>query len=108
MPRHFPVLRLVVPIAALGVGLSFVVGIVAAVTLLVMGIAGGRPLGGLVNGLAAVAAGVGAAFSLAEALLEIHATIMVPPPGNSPPSPPAAGQAEDSLITPRPRPDDAV
>ncbi|MFM8537839.1 MAG: hypothetical protein ACKOES_07200 [Planctomycetaceae bacterium] len=114
MPRHFPVLRLLVPIAALASGVSLVVGIVAAVTLLVMGIAGGRPLGGLVNGLAAAAAGVGAAFSLAalgeaaEALLEIHATIMVPPPGNSPPSPPAAGHAEDSPITPGPRPDDAV
>ena len=114
MPRHFPVLRLVVPIAALGAGLSFVVGIVAAVTLLVMGIAGGRPLGGLVNGLAAAAAGVAAAFALAalgeaaEVLLEIHATIMAPRPGNDPRWPMAAGPIEDSPITPGPRPDDTV
>lgn len=84
MPRHFPVLRLLVPIAALGAGLSLVVGIVAAVTLLVMGIAGGRPLGGVINGLAAAAAGVAAAFSLAaigeaaEVLLQIAARSEVP------------------------------
>lgn len=81
MPRHFPVLRLLVPIAALASGVSLVAGLVAAVTLLAMGIAGGRPLGGAINGLAAVAAGVAAAFSLAalgeaaEVLLELHASL---------------------------------
>lgn len=84
MPRHFPVLRLVVPIAALGAGLSSVVGIVAAVTLLVIGIVGGRPIGGVINGVAAAAVGLVAAFvaaaigEVAELLLEIHARLEVP------------------------------
>lgn len=112
MPRHFPVLRLVVPIAALASGLSLVVGLVAAVTLLVMGIAGGRLLGGLVNGVAAAAAGAAAAFCLAalgevaEALLAIHAALTGPPASNGPPAPVAAGRADELPMTAGPRPDE--
>ena len=105
MPRHFPVLRLSVLIAALASGLSLVVGLVAAVTLLVMGIAGGRLLGGLVNGLAAAAAGAGAAFCLAalgeaaDVLLDIHAALTGPPPGSGPPAPAAARQGGEAAPT---------
>lgn len=82
MPSRFPILRLLVPIAALGCGLSLLAGVVAAITLFVLGVAAGRTFGGVIDGVAAAAGGVGGAFCLAavgeaaQAVLEIHAELV--------------------------------
>lgn len=84
MPRHFPILRIVVPAAAVATGVSLVSGVVAAVVLVIMGIAGGRVVGGLINGIAAAAGGIVAAFiaaaigEAAEVLLDLHDRLRVP------------------------------
>ena len=84
MPRHFPILRISVLVAAVAAGLSAVAGVVAAVVFLILGLVGGRPIGGVINGVAAAAVGVVGAFvaaaigEVAELLLEIHARLEVP------------------------------
>ena len=84
MPRHFPILRIVVPAAAVATGVSLVSGVVAAVVLMIIGIAGGQVVGGLINGIAAAAAGILAAFiaaaigEAAELLLDLHDRLRVP------------------------------
>ncbi|NDC54031.1 MAG: hypothetical protein EBZ74_06985 [Planctomycetia bacterium] len=99
MPRHFPILRLVVPLAAVAAGLSVLVGVVAAVAFLIAGIVGGRVGGGVVNGVAAAAAGAVVAFcsaalgEAAEILLDIHARLEAErrePAAEQGPSPPTA------------------